>query len=359
VVLFDEAAFIDGIEGVYQAAMPTLAMLGDRGKVIMISTPNGRSGLFYRLLAGGSGETEKLLGHCAKMRIDDDGPAASRIAPIERDRFYKSWRKAKWAKILIHWRIHPIYGTDPNWGKQKREDDRLTLEQWNQEFELSFSEGSKNVFPFGLIERATRGEWAAPQFAHSYGAGLDPAYGGRDYFTVRIWDLTRSPYRLVAQYHQNHRSKDYNYEQALELIDSYRPKLIAIAAPSLTDLNYQILSGMRKQYRWEITQESNSSKLVNTDRLVLLLERNQLVFPEDEDDGIGPEATGPSSEEYRHFVEVINGSTRKRNSESGTHDDTVSADAALFRWLDDIAVAPARVASAKPKPRPGRERGDR
>jgi phage FluMu gp28-like protein len=51
-VLFDEAGFIDGIDGVYQAAMPTLSMLGDRGKVIFNSTPNGKTGLFYRLLSG-------------------------------------------------------------------------------------------------------------------------------------------------------------------------------------------------------------------------------------------------------------------------------------------------------------------
>jgi phage FluMu gp28-like protein len=74
VLFFDEAAFIEGIEGVYQAAVPTMSMLGEKGRVIFNSTPNGKSGLFYDIWIG---------------EFPD------------------------WNKVELHYSLHPVYAEDP------------------------------------------------------------------------------------------------------------------------------------------------------------------------------------------------------------------------------------------------------
>lgn len=330
VVLFDEAAFIEGIDGVYQAAVPTLSMLGDRGKVVFNSTPNGKSGLYYRLLTSGSGEAKKALDAC-----QDIGHAANNIVPFERlTRHTRSWQYKKWAKVFLHWRAHPIYGSDPAWAEKTREERQLTEPQWNQEYELGFAEGQSTVFKFELIERASRGIWEPYRSDRIYLAGIDPNFGGSDYFTMRVWDITSAPYRLAAQYRANHRTKDYNLEKSLELGDRYNIALLAVETNGGGKLVHEELVNARSGWTIEPVHTSNTSKLQNTDRLNLLLERDRLIFPSEPD-----ENGNPAGEEYQHFTEKIQGVTRIREAESGKHDDTVMADAIAFSKLDLVKVS--------------------
>jgi hypothetical protein len=319
VVLFDEAAFIDGIDGVYQAAMPTLSMLGDKGKVIFLSTPNGRSGLFYRLLVAGVGEAQRVTTSLQEVR-----QAANDIKPFERkDKHTRSWVCRKWAKVFLHWRVHPIYGHDPNWAEKTREERQLTQAQWDQEYELDFGVSGRFVFDLEKIEQLSIGAWQAPQFAHRYLAGIDPSFGGEDFFTVRIWDITKLPYQLVAEFRQNFKSKDYYVEQTLTLLDRYKPVLTGIETNSGGALYFQDLIKQRPRMTIAGLNMSGTSKPVHTDRLVLMAERSELNFPPD------------AATEYLHFVEHISKS-RTRKAEAGYHDDTVMADAVAFAFIDEV-----------------------
>lgn len=333
VILFDEAAFIDGIEAVYQAAIPTMSMLGDRGKVIFVSTPNGRTGLFYRLLISGQNEAKRVLDEVVQV-----GKPANNIVPFDRlARHTRTWSNHKWTKILLHWRVHPIYGADPEWATKNREERQLTEAQWNQEYELGFAEGQSNVFGWDLVDQANTGVWSKPQWARRYVAGIDPSYGGADYFTCRVWDVTEFPYRLVAQYRMNHQLNDYNIGRVIELLAPYKPFMVNVETVGGGELIYQEIVRLQPRWKTNAIGMGGTEKLLYTNRLVLMLERSQLVFPTEESND------NPGSEEYKHFVEKIKNNGRVREAEAGWHDDTVMADAVAFALADEI-----------PKPKAGK-----
>ncbi|MBW4469308.1 MAG: hypothetical protein KME45_03490 [Stenomitos rutilans HA7619-LM2] len=323
VILFDEAAFIDGIDGVYQAAMPTLSMLGDRGKVIFNSTPNGRTGLFYRLIMAGVGEAKRVNETLTAIR-----QPANNIVPFQRGQNpnTRSWEHKKWAKVFLHWRSHPLYGADPEWAEKTRLERQLTTQAWDQEYELQFSEGQKNVFNLELIEKATIGRLQAPQKGRRYLAGIDPNFGGADFFRCQVWDVTRTPYSLAAEYGASRKTKDYSISQSLLLLEQYKPGVVSVETNSGGTLILEDLSQLKAAWNWQGVCTTNTSKLINTDRLILLLEREQLQFPAD----------SAIAQEMPHFIETIKGASRLRQAESGMHDDAVMAAAIAFASLDQM-----------------------
>lgn len=283
VLFFDEAAFIEGIEGVYQAAVPTMSMLGDRGRVIFNSTPNGKSGLFYDIWTG-----------------DGDD----------------------WNKVELHYSLHPVYAQNPNWAEATKAKRKLTEAQWQQEFELNFSESDVNVFLEELIVRGSRGQWAPPQTRRFYFMGVDTATGGADYFCAQVWDVTEKPYSLVAEYRQRRKTLDYNLAQTAELVDAYGPILVNVESNAAGQVALETLLQMRPAFRFEGINTTQASKRINTDRLVLLLERDEIIYPAD----------SVMVGEMRNFCQNEKGG---REAAPGHHDDTIMAAAIAFALLEE------------------------
>ena len=330
VIFFDEAAFIDEIDGIYQAAMPTLSMVGDKAKVIFNSTPNGRSGLFYRLMISGPDDKKKAIQACKEI-----GVASNNIQSFERlERHTQSWVTKNWAKVFLHWRVHPIYGKDPDWADKTRVDRQLTQSQWDQEYELAFSEGSTSVFPPELVESAAIGDWAEPVSGRSYVMGIDPAFGGADSFVAQVWSVHRGQYSLVSEYSAARTSKTININRVIELVDKYKPINCNIEVNSGGGIILEDLIKKRSRINWGEVSTGNRSKIENTDRLVLMLERQQLEFPEDSN----------LNKEMPHFVEQIGAkmraTTRTRSAESGFHDDSVMACAITFANIEEWGDRP-------------------
>lgn len=330
VIFFDEAAFIDGIDGVYQAAVPTLSMLGDKGKVIFNSTPNGRSGLFYRLMISGPDDKKRSIQACK-----DIGISSNNIQPFERlQRHTQQWVTKNWTKVFLHWRVHPVYGKDPDWADKTRVDRQLTQSQWDQEYELAFSEGSTSVFPPELVEASAVGDWAEPVSGRSYVMGIDPAFGGADSFVAQVWSVHRGQYSLVSEYSAARTSKTININRVIELVDKYKPINANIETNSGGGIILEDLIKKRSRINWGEVSTGNRSKIENTDRIVLMLERQQLEFPEDSN----------LSKEMPHFVEQIGAkmraTTRTRSAESGFHDDSVMACAITFANIEEWGDRP-------------------
>lgn len=324
VLFFDEAAFIDGIDGVYQAAVPTLSMLGGKGKVIFNSTPNGRSGLFYRLMISGPDDKKNAIIACREI-----GEPSNNIKPFDRlSKHTRSWVTKGWAKVFLHWRVHPVYGEDPDWAEKTREDRQLTRSQWDQEYELAFSEGSTAVFPQELVDACAIGVWAEPIAGRKYIMGIDPAFGGSDAFVAQVWQLLRGRYSLVSEYTASRTSKTINIQRTIELIDKYKPFNVNIETNSGGGIILEDLSKQRSWVQWGEVNTGNKSKIENTDRLVLMMERLAIDYPLDSE----------LAQQMSHFVEKIGSkmkaTTRTREAESGFHDDSVMAAAVAFADMD-------------------------
>lgn len=325
VIFFDEAAFIDGIDGVYQAAVPTLSMLGDKGKVIFNSTPNGRSGLFYRLMISGPDDKKNSVIACQEI-----AKATNNIQAFERLAHHtRSWVTKGWAKVFLHWRVHPIYGADSNWAENTRVDRQLTRPQWDQEYELAFSEGLSSVFPIDLIDVAAIGQWSEPKAGRKYVMGIDPSFGGSDNFVALVWEIYQGHYSLASEYSASHTSKTINIHRVIDLVDRYKPINANIEVNSGGGIILEDLIKKRSGVNWNEVVTSNRSKIENTDRVVLLLERQAIEFS----------AESNLAKELPHFVEAIGAkmrsTTRTRGAESGFHDDSVMACAVSFANMDE------------------------
>lgn len=146
----DELAFIETGKDVYDALAPAMQMVGDKARVFAVSTPNGKNGFFWDLLTAGNGDRDiELL--CNQASVGEGEP-------------FQYWvDSGGWAKTLLHWRAHPVYGGNPNFLQEVHEKQKLSLETIDQEYNLSFIESATNVFSADLIRANAIGAYEEPQ----------------------------------------------------------------------------------------------------------------------------------------------------------------------------------------------------
>ena len=142
-VVLDEAAFLDGCDAIFTAVQPTMATLGDQGKLIMISTPNGLGNMFSNL-----------------------------------------WHTAdEWNKFKIHYSDIPIYANDPEWAEKTKRRSKLTSRAFRQEYELDFVASDAQIYQPDLVELACNGECIETGYiGREYVMSVDPAAGGDDFW---------------------------------------------------------------------------------------------------------------------------------------------------------------------------------
>jgi len=297
VLFMDEGAFLDGAAEIYRGAMPTLSMVGESAKVIVTSTPDTELDWFGQLW------------HQNTPTDWYDYVRSQKIAELNQrlDRIADSWNR-----VAIHWSQHPIYGSQPDWARKTRESRRMTQSAWDSEYELAFGATDTQVFPSDLVIRASRGHWRECGVVNrQYVIGIDPNAGGNDYFTALVLDITEAPYEVVSWYHANGKSTDYSLRHVKELIEDYLPTRVIVEKQAMGAVIAEALQSVVPEYVIETFNTSRPSKTVATDRILYLLERNELVFPQ-----------GAIGEELRAFQQKESG---QREAASGAHDDCVMA----------------------------------
>lgn len=296
-ILFDEAAFIDRLAGIETGALPTTSMLGHRARHVWVSTPNGRSGPFCDHWQQDHGEiildaTPTGFSQVPRLACSPDG---------------------QFAKVAIHYSQHPIYGAKPTWAEETRRRRQLTEKQWRQEYELDFAASDHEIFAHELIAQAEdAGGWELPRRGHTYVMGIDPNGGGGDNFAIIVLDITTAPWRVVAGFYENLSSRDYGLQHAAMLYDQYQPALTVVEKNGVGNAVGEALVLMRPGLEVEEISTSKPNKILNTDRIVLLLEQQELTIPPDCYLG----------REMRAFRQDEKGN---RAAASGQHDDAVMA----------------------------------
>jgi hypothetical protein len=119
-------------------------------------------------------------------------------------------------------------------------------------------------------------------------------------------------------YRENNKSKDYNLVNTVQILSQYRPSVVGVESNSGGRLILEDLINKMPWCKIEAVNTTESSKIVATDRLLLLLERDQMIYPDCE-----------LKSELLNFRESINGTRRKREAIAG-HDDTVMSSALAF-----------------------------
>lgn len=296
-ILFDEAAFISKLAGIEQGALPSTSLLGDFARHLWVTTPNGRSGTFSDHWHEDHGE---VVVDPTPMGVN--GIPRLRISPDN-----------QYAKVCIHYSQHPIYNQDPDWAEKTRRKRQLSQQQWRSEYELDFTASDYEIFAHDLIEAAeAAGGWDAPTWGHSYVLGIDPNGGGGDAFCGLVLDVTESPWRVVAGFNESGCSRDYGLQRCARLIDEYGPTLVAVEKNGVGAAVAEALCLLRPGTELKEIYTSGPSKIMMTDRLVLLLEQGELTIPPNSYVG----------SEMRNFRQ---GEKGDRKAAPGHHDDAVMA----------------------------------
>lgn len=302
----DEADFVEGAEEIYRAASPTLSMLGDKGTVIVTSTPDTESGWYGTMWHAGL--PPDWYSHIEQARDNSaDGPTHikalnTRLAEIP----------DKWHRVAIHYSQHPVYNQDPDWARKTRESRRTTQSAWATEYELAFGATDTQIYPYALLKRAARGHLReCGSIGRTYVIGIDPNAGGNDYFVALVLDITSKPYEVVSLYRENGRSTEYSLRKIKELIEDYLPHRIIVEKQAMGAVIAEALQNIVSDYAIETFNTSQPSKITATDRILFLLEHDELIFPE-----------GVILDELRAFQQKDGG---KREAAPGHHDDTVMA----------------------------------
>jgi hypothetical protein len=297
VLFMDEGAFLDGAAEIYRGAMPTLSMVGDDAKVIVTSTPDTEQDWFGQLWHQGT-----PADWYDYVRRRDIAGLNARLAAVS----------DSWNRVAIHYSQHPVYGCDLDWAQRTRESRRMTQAAWDSEYELAFGATDTQIYPSTLVQRAARGHWRECGTIHrTYVMGVDPNAGGRDYFVAIVLDITEKPYEVVGMYRANGKSTDYSLQHVKALIDDYAPERVIVEKQAMGSVIAEALQHVLPSYAIELFNTSRPSKTVATDRILYLLERDELIFP-----------AGPIADELRVFQQKDNG---QREAASGAHDDTVMA----------------------------------
>jgi len=288
VLFLDEGAFLDGAAEIYRGALPTLSMLGDKGKVVCVSTPNSLS-----------------------------------------DWFANTWNDmaGDWNKVKIHYSQHPIYSADPNWAEKTRISRKMTTSAWNSEYECSFTSSDQQLYSPQLVAKAQTGDLIeCGLIKREYVIGIDPNAGGNDYFCAIVIDSTIAPYKVVAMYRENNKSSAHSLKYVVQLIEYFNPDRVVIEKQAMGAVISEALQIHLPKYAIENFNTNRSSKTIATDRILYMLENDQLVIPWAESAG------GIIGSELLAFQQLENG---RREAANGQHDDSVMALAFALSAIPD------------------------
>ena len=295
-VFLDELAFLDTAKEVYDALAPAMQMVGQKARVFAVSTPNGRSGFYWDLLTSGNGNHDVEL-------------TCNRVSKGEGEPFQHWVDDGGWGKVLIHWKAHPIYGSDDQFLQRVHERQKLSWTTIEQEYNLNFQESETAVFDIALIQAGAIGEYEEERRKDAvYYCGLDTSSTGVDYCVLTVLKEKAGKYSLVHMYRKRQQTSEYHIYQIGQVLNFYKPRITAIEVTGGTGQIYlEQLSRQLPNLTYEAIHTTGDSKPAMISNLQLVLERRILIYP----------PNNPLIEELLNFRR----DGRKLCAAPGRHDD--------------------------------------
>lgn len=279
-IVIDEAAVIDqeaqktgGVKLLIQNTAPTQLTVGNKAKTLIISTPRGRSGYFY----------ERAVRNNPKdFQLHDivEGIRSGKINP------YQEWTdKNGTGKIAFNYMAHPIFSQNTNFLEDYAKANDLTMDEVQQELNLSFESSAEAVFNPFMVQAVATGEFTTEidDLARYY-IGVDTSGDGNDYFVASVikHNLRDDKYYFVDMYRRRKATKESHILRISELIEKYRPQVIGIEVTGnagglyLEDLKNRHLDTVFKEI-----QTTGKSKPFMIERLSYAMEKGILIIPDE------------------------------------------------------------------------------
>lgn len=191
------------------------------------------------------------------------------------------------------------------------------------------TDSQASLFNLDRIPLCAIAEWKPKQKDHHYLLCCDPNFAaiGEDYYVVQVWDITKIPVALVYEYRDNTHGSEYHRSQTLKAIDLYDPFIAVFEGNGGGKPIAERIQSDRPKLQVEIVNTGRLSKIQGTDRIALMVEQQEAIFP--------PDWVG--IQEMKKF------SRSDRVALSG-HDDTITC------WATGMALLEEALA-LRPKPR--------
>ncbi len=234
-VVLDEQAWQEYAALIWTAILPTLATTN--GRLIVLSTPNGYGNLFHQLWEGAKhGESE-------------------------------------WSAHFLPWTVHPDWRALPDWAERTKAKDRLTDEQFAQEYAVDFARSGAAVFdPEEVAALWRMPSLLPPETGHRYVTAWDIARK-QDATVGFTFDVSTSPFRVVA--YERHQRMSYPDQAAIiEARHRAYPGETWVESNGVGDPLIGFLSVVVKPFTTTALTKRNA-----IDALKLLLQRRELVAP--------------------------------------------------------------------------------
>lgn len=232
-VVIDEMAWQEYARLLFTAIVPMLAETG--GRLIVLSSPNGRTNLFFEL-----------------------------------------WQAAQaagsaWSPHLLPWTVHPTWRATPGW-KEARIDE-LGEQGFAQEHDCDFVASGLAVFEEADVAALWRlTDYPACDIAHRYVSAFDIARR-RDAFVGVTFDISTSPFQVAAF----ERALRLPYPVQAQRIEARRaafPGTVIVESNGVGDPLIEFLTIQVEPFTTTALTKRNAITALN-----LLLQRRELVAP--------------------------------------------------------------------------------
>ncbi|MFM6007551.1 MAG: hypothetical protein ACKPB7_30550, partial [Sphaerospermopsis kisseleviana] len=111
------------------------------------------------------------------------------------------------------------------------DNQKLSWEIINQEYNLSFQESECNYFSVDIIRKNAIGNDEDYQNNGLYFLGVDSATTGNDYAVCVVLKYEKNGnYSLVSYYRKRNQSSEYHLYQIGEIINKYKPVIVGVVS---------------------------------------------------------------------------------------------------------------------------------
>lgn len=297
-ILFDESSFVEEIEEIYKSAIPCTTMMGDKARIIILSTPNGQAGWYWDKLSLNNGNRD-ILEVCDQIKTET-------IAPCQ------YWTDENgWCKFITHWLDHPKFKLKKDtYLDDLQKQFGAPREVIDQEYNLSFTSAESIVFATDLVRTASIGDWERePDPTASYYIGIDTSLLGFDYCVATVLKSQNGKFSLVDMYRKRKQTNEYHIYQMSSLIQKYHPVAVGIEVNSGGQIYFENLVQDNPNINIDAVKTTAASKPMMINRILLALEKELLILPKDK----------IVIEEFLSFRQ----SDGKLQAISGKHDDII------------------------------------
>lgn len=256
-LFIDEAAFIDSIELLWGQIKNTQSY-ATNPKTLIISTPNTVTDWYYEKLTKTTPEIVNIIQQVRKGELDP---------------FQVITDKNGWAKVICHWKAHPIYSKIPNFLEYCAEKDQIPIEQVYQERDLSFEDNVMNVFSLNLVNQCFTLEKDEEINENAeYYFGIDTAGAGNDYFVCVILKVIDGKIYLVDYYRNRTNPTPVHVDRISQLINKYKPYRVSIETNAGGQQYYDLIKDAFPSLDLNAVNTNQNSKANMITKLLYLME---------------------------------------------------------------------------------------